>query len=150
KFFEGEEIKLDDKAPYRPVFAQWATSPANKYFARAAVNRWWAHFFTHGLVNPVEDMNDDNEPSHPELLKFLTEEFVASEFDIKHLIRCICNSQAYQRSSQPTAENREDIKLQSHHAIKVMSAEVLYDSLTQAMGHEPAGGGGGGPRPGGA
>jgi hypothetical protein len=137
RFFEAEEPKLA-KMPYRPAVAEWLTSGENKYFARAMVNRMWAHFFARGIVNPIEDMHEDNEPTHPELLKFLTEEFVVSEFDLKHLIRCIANSEAYQRSSAPTADNKDDDRLFSHQAIKVMSAEVLFDSLTQVLGAEPA------------
>jgi hypothetical protein len=149
KFFEADEPKLD-KMPYRPAVAEWITSGENKYFARAMVNRMWAHFFARGIVNPIEDMHEDNEPTHPELLKFLTEEFVASEFDLKHLIRCIANSQAYQRTSAPTVENKDEDKLFSHQAVKVMSAEVLYDALTQVLGAEPAAPAGGFGRPGAA
>jgi hypothetical protein len=146
RFFEGDEVKLDDKTPYRPVFAEWLTSPSNKYFAKAAVNRWWAHFMVRGLVNPIEDMHEENEPSHPELLKFLAEDFSA-DFDLKRLIRGICNSQVYQRSSRPTEENKEHAELYSHHSIKVMSTEVMYDAMTQALGGEPgtAPAAGGGP-----
>ncbi|MBL8793790.1 MAG: DUF1553 domain-containing protein [Planctomycetia bacterium] len=148
KFFEGEEPKLGSQPPYRPAVAEWLTSAENKYFAKAAVNRMWAHLLGRGFVNPVEDMNHDNEPSHPELLQALAKEFGASGFDLKHLIRCICNSETYQRSSAPIAENKDDDKLFSHQTVKVMSAESLYDSLTAAMGSEPSVGGGGG-RPGG-
>src|SRR5262249_40374325 len=88
--------------------------------------------------------HEDNEPSHPELLKLLGEEFAASGFDLKHLIRCYANSEAYQRTSAPIAENKDDEKLFSHQTIKDMSAEVLFDSLTIALCTSPSGGGGGG------
>src|SRR5262245_41579029 len=100
KFLQGEEPKLNTSEPYRPVLAKWLTSGENKYFARAMVNRTWAQFFGRGLVNPVDDMHEKNLASHPELLKDLTKQFVASEFDLKHLIRSICNSEAYQRTSK--------------------------------------------------
>lgn len=147
KFFEGAEPKLGDKPPYRPAAAEWVTSAENKYFAKAAVNRMWAHLLGRGIVNPIEDINDDNEPSHPELLKALAAEFAAAGFDLKHLIRCICNSETYQRSSAPIAGNKDDVELFSHQTVKVMSAEALYDALVAAMGSEPSAGGGGG-RPG--
>lgn len=141
KFFEAEEPRLSS-IPYRPTFAAWVTSPTNKYFSRSMSNRMWAHFFARGIVNPIEDMHDDNEPSHPELLTALAKEFVASEFDLKHLIRAITNSQTYQRTSAPIAENKDDDKLFSHQLVKVMDAEMLYDSLTMALGNEPSTGGG--------
>jgi hypothetical protein len=146
KFFEAESPKLDGGKAFRPVFADWVTSPTNKYFARAMANRMWAHFMARGIINPVEDMHEDNEATHPELLKLLADEFVANGFDLKHLIRCIANSHAYQRTSAPIAENKDDEKLYSHQTIRVMSAEVLYDSLTIAIGSEPGGGGGFGGR----
>ena len=134
KFFQDAEPALEDKGPFRPVLAEWLTSPENKYFAPAAVNRMWGHFFARGFVNPLDDMHDENPPSHPELLRLLADEFTASEFDLKHLIRCVMNSRAYQRTSKPLPENNDDTKLFSHQAVKVMSPEVLYDSLCLALG----------------
>jgi hypothetical protein len=134
KFFLGEEPKLDDKVTYRKPFVAWLTAPENKYFARAAVNRMWAHFFAKGFVNPIEDMRDDNPASHPELLNTLAKEFSDSGYDLKHLIRCITLSKAYQRTSQPLPKN--DPALFSHMAVKVMNAEVLYDSLCIALGED--------------
>jgi hypothetical protein len=58
---------------------------------------------------------------------------VGSGYDVKFLIRAICNSQAYQRTSKPTAENENDVALFSHMAIKPLSAEQLYDSLTMVL-----------------
>jgi hypothetical protein len=132
KYFLGEEAKLDDNITYRKPFAAWLTAPNNPYFARAAVNRMWAHFFARGLVNPIEDMRDDNAPSHPELLQALAKEFAESGYDLKQLIRCITLSRTYQRTSQPMSN--DDPTLFGHMAVKVMGAEVLYDSLCIAMG----------------
>src|SRR5262249_26990791 len=107
----------------------------NDLFARAAVNRLWAHFFGRGLVDPVDDFRDDNAPSHPELLRLLAEEFKASGYDLKHIIRCICESQAYQCSSDASADNATDDKLFSRMALESMSAEVLLKSFATATGH---------------
>ncbi len=136
KHFLGDAPKLEAKPPYRNAFADWLTSPENPSFANAAVNRLWAHFFARGIVHPIDDFSPDNPPSHPELLKLMSREFVASGYDLKHLIRCICNTQAYQRTSRPTKGNEEDV-LFSHMAVKVLSAESLYDSLTQVIGDDP-------------
>ncbi len=134
KFFLEEEPKLEDKGPYRPVFADWLVSERNKYFAPAAVNRLWAHFFARGFVNPIDDMHDDNPASHPELLKLLADEFRASGHDLKRLVRIICNSKAYQRTSKPLKDNEQDTQLFSHQAVKIMSPDVLYDSLCLGLG----------------
>ena len=120
----------------REVFADWLTSPNNPFFARNLVNRLWAHFFGRGLVNPLNDFRQENPPSHPELLDLLSREFIASGFDQQHLIRCICQSRAYQRTSRPTPGNADDEVLFSHMSIKILTPEMLLDSLSLAVGTE--------------
>jgi hypothetical protein len=135
RFLQGEEPRMRPTQPYRPVLADWLTSPKNPFFARAAVNRAWAQLFGRGLVNPVDDMHDGNAPSHPQLLKELTDGFIASGFDLKGLYRTLCNSKAYQRTGKPTAGNEDaEADLYSRMAIKPFAAEQLYDSLTQVAG----------------
>jgi hypothetical protein len=128
RFLHGEEPALDENEPFRPRFAAWATAADNPWFARAAVNRMWAHFFGRGLIHPLDAL-DTGTPSHPELLRRLSAEFVASEFDLKHLARCIVSSNAYQRSSEPAPGNEADTSAFSHMAVKVLSPEVVFDSL---------------------
>jgi hypothetical protein len=120
---------LDDDAPFRPELVAWVISPQNRYFARAFVNRTWAQFFGRGLVNPIDNQHDGNPPSHPALLDLLAREFVESGFDVKHLVRCVCNSRAYQRTSRPAAGNEKDAELFSRMAVKPIGPEALYDSL---------------------
>jgi hypothetical protein len=139
KYLLGTEPAVAGKTQLRPTFAAWATAPANPYFAKAAVNRWWANFFGRGLVTPVDDMRPDSPNSHPELLDLLGKEFTASGFDLKHLIRCICNTPTYQRTSRPLPDNQKDEELYSHAAVRMMTADQLYDSLEEALSHSPAG-----------
>lgn len=134
RFLQGEQPALKSSEPYRPVLAAWVTSPSNKFFARAMVNRTWAQLFGRGLVHPVDDMHEGNTPSHPELLQDLTSAFVASGFDLKFLIRAICNSETYQRSSKPAGDTPVDERLFASMAVKPMTAEQLYDSLTGILG----------------
>ena len=133
KFFLSATPALPDTGPYRPKFAAWLTSKENPYFARASVNRLWAHFFARGLVNPIDDMTPQNSPSHPELLDLLEREFKASGFDIKQLVRVICNSETYQRSSRPTKDNRDDQEWYSHMPMRVLNAHQLLDSYSLAL-----------------
>jgi hypothetical protein len=133
KLLNGPEPTLDLNKPIRPALAAWVTAPESPYFATAAVNRMWAHFFGRGLIDPVDGLGEDNAPSHPELLKLLSAEFTASGFDLKHLIRCVCNSRAYQRTSQPLPANKEDKRLFSRMSIKVLRPEMLLDSLRVAL-----------------
>lgn len=134
KFLEADEPALDVERAFRPALAQWVTSPQNKFFARATVNRLWFVLLGRGIVNPVDDMHADNLPTHPELLQVLTEDFKSSGFSLKHFVRCVCNSQTYQWTSRPTKGNEEDREYFSHMSVKVMSPEVLYEALTRALG----------------
>lgn len=135
KFLGGPEPRLSASEPYRPVLAKWMTSAENPYFSRALVNRTWAHLLGRGFVNPVDDMMPENEPSHPELLDALAYHIGATGFDLKYLIKAICLSQTYQRSSKPTPENKADTKMFSHMTVKVMSPEQLFDSLGKVTGN---------------
>jgi hypothetical protein len=132
RFLEGAEVDWADDGPYRARFAAWAAGKQNPWFARNAANRLWAHFFGRGFVNPLDEFHDGNPASHPELLHELASEFADSDFDLKHLVRCICNSRTYQRTSRPLPGNEADA-LFSHAAVRVMRPEVLYDSLSVVL-----------------
>lgn len=133
KFLDGDTPMLDDQTDRRVVFARWATASTNPFFARAKVNRLWAHFFGRGFVNPVDDMALDRQASHPRLMETLTEQFVRSGFDIQFLVRAICNSQTYQRTSKITKDNGDDQTLFSHMPVKMMTPEQLWCSY-EALG----------------
>ncbi len=133
RFLGGDETGWTDNGPFRQRFAEWATSPDHPWFAANAVNRMWAHLFGRGLVTPLDDQRADNPGTHPQLLKLLTNEFVESGFDLKHLIRVICSSDGYQRTSQPLPMNRNDDALFSHMSVKVMSPGALHDSLSVVL-----------------
>src|SRR5262249_43768088 len=107
-FLGGQTPPLKSSEPYRPVLAQWPPSTENPSSRRVMVNRVWFHFFGRGLVNPVDNLHDDNLPSHPELFEALARQFIASGFDVKDLTRGICNSKTYQRSSTPVAAGTSD------------------------------------------
>lgn len=128
-----EKPKLVEGKPYRPAFVNWLTSKENPYFAKNAVNRMWAHLFGKGFANPVGEMSEVNPPSHPELLDYLAKEFAKNDFDLKWLITAITSSQAYQRTSRPVPGNKDTEVLFARQEIKVMTPEVLYNALTQAL-----------------
>ncbi len=136
KFLGGEQPSMAPNEAARPVLAQWLCSPENPYFAKAMVNRMWHHHFGRGIVNPVDDIHDGNPPSHPELLNALTEQFKANNFDMKYLVRAICMSDAYQRTSRPTDGNGDDRELYSHRVVRMMLPEQLFESLAVATGRD--------------
>jgi hypothetical protein len=129
RFLESSGPEWSDEGPFRPRFAEWATSPRNPYFARNAVNRLWAHLFGRGMVDPPDGLDRTNVGSHPEVMDLLSREFIASDHDLKHLIRVLCATRAYQRTSRPAKGNESDASLFGRMSVKVMRAEMLYDSL---------------------
>ncbi len=134
KYVDNTPYPTGNAAPSRKDFADWLTTKENPFFARAFVNRTWNYFFSRGFVFPVDDFRDENPPSHEAALDALTKEFIASGFDVRQLVRSICNTRAYQRSSRPKAAG--DTSLVEHFGqmpVKVMSADMLYDSLKIAL-----------------
>src|SRR5207237_1092279 len=99
----------------RVKLADWVTSPDNPFFARAFVNRVWAHYFGVGLVNPVDDFSLANPPTNARLLDALAADFVKSGYDLRKLERTILASRTYQLSYLPNERSEEHTsELQSH------------------------------------
>lgn len=136
--FAGVEVSPKAGINRREELAQLMVSGDSPQIAKAMVNRMWSHFFGYGFTRPVDDMGPHNPPSHPDLLERLSQEFVQSGFNVKELIKWICLSDPYQRSSQFTAANEIDnpaageTPLFSRMYVRCMTAEQLYDSLLVA------------------
>ncbi len=114
----------------RQKLVDWMSDPKNPFFARAVVNRYWAHFFGRGVVEPMDDLRQTNPPSNPELLDTLSNDFVKSGYDLKHLVRTICTSRTYGLSSLPNESNAKDKQSFARHYPKRLSAEVLLDAIS--------------------
>jgi Protein of unknown function (DUF1553)/Protein of unknown function (DUF1549) len=134
RFLDDGESKLKPTPRPREALAEWMTSAGNAYFARAAVNRIWAHFFGTGIVDPIDDFDEANPPSHPQLLDALAADFVKQKCDMKFLIRAICASRPYQLSSVQTGVKQSDRRLFARAAVKGLTASELSASLAQAVG----------------
>jgi hypothetical protein len=78
----------------RAAFAERATAD-NPLLARAFVNRMWATLVGRGIVHPVDEMNDRNVPSHPELLAWLANDFAAHQYDVRRVVGGIVLSRLY-------------------------------------------------------
>jgi len=134
KFPRGEVVQLDDRSP-RTALAEWVTSSKNAMFARATVNRLWAQVFGRGLVNPVDSLDPENPPTHPEVFDALAGELVASGYDLKHLLRAMLLTKVYQRTHATVPGNERDESLYSHATGKVVNPESLFESLVIASGN---------------
>lgn len=127
---------MNDPIDRRVKLAEWMTSPANPFFARNIVNRFWGYLMGRGLVEPLDDMRATNPASNPELLDALAKDFVASKFDLRHLLKTIMNSRAYQLASVSTPVNKEDASNihYTRYSVRRLSAEQLADALDFATG----------------
>lgn len=140
----GEMIKptllastaLDIPAEQDPriALADWIRDQKNPYFARMFANRYWKHFLGRGLVEPEDDLRVTNPATHPELLDTLAEHFVKSGFDMKEMIRLICNSSAYQLDSIPNEVNGEDTQNYARYYARRLSAEMMLDAANDLTG----------------
>jgi len=134
KYPDGEYAKFTPEDDPRHALVDWMVRPENPFFARVMVNRLWGHFLGRGLVHQIDDMRETNPPSNPELLDYLSAEFVKTKFDVKHIIRLIVNSRVYQLSSEPTEHNKLDRQNFARFYARRLIAEVLHDGVDQACG----------------
>lgn len=114
--------------------------PANPRFASAFVNRLWKRYLGLGLIEPVDDFREDTPASHPELLHWLSYEFIANDYDVKHIVRLILNSRTYQLKFEPGLADRYEAgstyaRLFRSPSLRRLTCEQVMDSLNIALGH---------------
>jgi len=137
----GEQLELAPEDDPRQALVDWMTSKDNPFFARTLANRYWKHFLGRGLVEPEDDMRVTNPASNPALLDRLAQHFIDSGFDMKDLVRTICQSTTYQLSSEPNDYNVDDKQNFSRYYPKRLTAEVLLDSVDLVTGNQTRFGG---------
>ncbi|MCS7270646.1 MAG: DUF1549 and DUF1553 domain-containing protein, partial [Gemmataceae bacterium] len=134
KALGGPVIPLQPGIDPRVRLAEWLTAPDNPYFARAMVNRVWAHYFGVGLVHPVDDFSQANPPTNPRLLDALAQEFIRSGFNLRHLEKLILMSRTYQLDSTVNETNKFDTNNYSRAYVRPLLAEQVVDILNCALG----------------
>ncbi|WP_246151626.1 PSD1 and planctomycete cytochrome C domain-containing protein [Rubripirellula reticaptiva] len=132
------KLETGDARPTRLDLANWLCEPDNVLTARTMVNRLWFLMLGRGICSSVDDFGGQGTyPSHPELLDWLAVEFVESGWDIKHIMKLIASSQAYQRSSKPSPELRESDpynELFARQGRFRIAAEMVRDSALAISG----------------
>tara|TARA_A100001391_G_scaffold204798_1_gene201801 strand:+ start:558 stop:2705 length:2148 start_codon:yes stop_codon:yes gene_type:complete len=130
----GDPVVAAEKAEGEPVdprvaLAHWMTSKENDSFAEVQVNRTWGILMGRGLVEPVDDLRATNPATNPALLSALADEFQASGYSFKQLLKTITLSRVYRHSSEPTPSNIADRLNYSRHYRRRLRAEVLSDAV---------------------
>jgi mono/diheme cytochrome c family protein len=134
KLLPGEKAAAASKTEdSREQLAALITAPENDRFAQVIVNRVWKQLMGRGFVEPVEDW-EASKPTHPELLEWLARDFVANNYDLKHLQRLIMTSEVYQREARPhqtgtTPDFAAPVQ-------RRMTAEQIVDSLFASVGKD--------------
>ena len=129
--------KAESSGTRREQLAAWMTSPDNRYFATSYVNRLWGYLTGAGIIEPLDDIRAGNPPTNPELLDYLTKEFISHGFDVRHVMRIICQSRTYQLAIATNQWNADDKTNYSHALARRLPAEVLYDSVLKVVGTGP-------------
>ena len=131
KLLDGAVLTVGSDDDPRQKLMDWMTDAKNPYFARTVANRYWAHFFGRGIVDPLDDMRITNPPSNPELLDALAKNLIDNKYSLKALVRTICKSRTYQLTSAPNEFNKHDKQAYARYYPKRLQAEVLLDALCQ-------------------
>lgn len=131
---EKTPLEIAPNEDPRAKVVEWLRQPDNPFFAKAIVNRVWAHYFGRGIVNPPDDLSPHNPATHPELLDELCRRFIENKYDLKWLHRAILSSRTYQQVSSASDENESDRSNYARFYLRRLPAEVLVDALDQATG----------------
>lgn len=136
----SEPVKHDGlkSSGRRLALAQWMIGKGNPLTSRVMVNRIWQHHFGTGIVASSSDFGTlGEEPTHPELLDWLSAEFIESGWGIKDMHRLILNSRTYRLSSEPDSANLA-VDPQNHNhwrfSMRRLTAEELRDTILAMSG----------------
>jgi hypothetical protein len=118
--------------------AELLTDPANPRFAKTIVNRLWKRYLGIGFFAPADDFRLNQPSSHPELLEWLSDDFMRHGYDLKHTIRLILNSRTYQLRYDPALEDHFDVakpkapRYYRSPSLRRMTCEQFLDSIRVA------------------
>lgn len=118
----------------RKALAAWLTAADNKLFRENLANRIWAQIMGRGVVEPVDDVRVSNPPANAPLLEALGARLAELKFDLRGLVRDICNSRTYQLSSRPNPSNALDTRQFSHAHLQRLRADTLLDAIADVTG----------------
>ena len=137
--FGAQQLPTGYSGSGRMQLADWITSPENPLAARVLVNRVWRWHFGRGIVSTPSDFGFRGaRPTHPELLDWLTAEFIASNWSIKHLHRVMMTSRVYQLSSISQSEKPQidpDNSLLWRYTRRPLDAESMRDAMLAVSGN---------------
>jgi hypothetical protein len=131
---DAPELAADVDHP-RLRLARWVTDPANPLTARVWVNRVWQYHFGQGIVRTPNDFGKNGAPpSHPELLDYLANEFIAGGQRLRPLQRMIVLSSTYRQASTAEGPARQAPELLARFPRRRLEAEEIRDAMLAVAG----------------
>jgi len=113
----------------RKQFAEWITSEANPRFTTVIVNRLWKRAFGIGLIEPVDDMNDNTQSSNPKLLAYLEKIMASVDYDVKEFMRVLYSMDLFTRDSVKDDYASPETFYFAGPPLQRMTGEQIWDSL---------------------
>lgn len=135
KFLWEEGGSIDpsrSKSGRQAQLARIITSEGNGFFTRTIVNRVWAKFLGHGLIEPLDKI--ENEPWHPALLDWLARDLIDNGYNLKHTMMLILTSRAYRLPTVSTPEESKDKFVFRGPEVRRMNAEQFLDAIATVTG----------------
>ena len=123
------EIKKTELPKSREQFSTWITSEANPRFTTVIVNRLWKRAFGIGLIEPLDDMNDNTESSNPKLLAYLEKIMASVDYDVKEFMRVLYSMDLFTRESVKDDHKGVETYYFAGPPLQRMTGEQIWDSL---------------------
>ena len=124
------EIEKGIKNPQsRRQFAEWMTSEANPRFTTVIVNRLWKRAYGIGLIEPIDDMNDNTQSSNPKLLEYLEKIMASVDYDVKEFMRVLYSMDLFTRESVKDDYESPETFYFAGPPLQRMTGEQIWDSL---------------------
>lgn len=133
----GKPVALTKESNPAGEFAKWLASPENPRFTTVIANRLWKKVFGLGLIEPVDELMDNSMASVPELMKFLEQQMIALDYDMKAYLRMLLNTQAFQRESTAAEVSPANPYYFPGPVFRRMSAEQIWDSIVTLVNPSP-------------
>lgn len=131
--------RMESDGDLRRQLADWLLSDGSDHLARITVNRIWKQLMGRGLVEPVDDLRSTNPASHPILMSWLVQKLKQNNFGVRPLIREICLSESYARSTSTRGLPNGFAQFYPAAIPKPMTAEIYSDAVQFVIGGDKAG-----------
>ncbi len=126
----------------KEIAGLWLVDPTNERFAQVMVNRIWKRYFGVGLYEPADDWSSAVKASHPELLRWLADDFRISGYNVERIVRLILTSRTYQhtfnsnRATKFDSETPDAPRYFESPGVRRLTAEQYWDSVHKTLGFE--------------